>query len=197
MRRSALLLLAFTLFAPTLVAAKTYEIDKNHTSVTFRIRHLFTQVSGRFDKFGGIIEFDPANPQAAKVSGTIDVASVNTNQSKRDEHLRSPDFFDAKQHPTISFASTGVADIDATKKNGKMNGTLTIHGVTKPIVLDVSYLGEAKDPLGGTMRAAFSGKTTINRKDFGLMWNEAVETGGVLVGDEVEIAIDAEGVAQH
>ncbi len=184
--------------APVAGAASvtTYKVDPEHTSVTFRVRHLFTYVTGRFDRFEGTITFDPAQPEQVKVVGAIDVASVNTNVEERDKDLRSKRFFDAAQYPKITFVSTGVTDLDAAKKNGKLHGKLTIHGVEKPVVLDVSYLGEGKDPWGNR-RAGFSARTTINRKDFGLTWNETLETGGVLVGDEVRIEIEAEGMVEQ
>ncbi len=184
--------LALAISLPTLAHAKSYKIDPDHTSVTFRVRHLFTSVKGRFDKFDGKIDFDPAKPDAAKVEGTIDVSSINTNVPERDKHLRSPDFFDAAKFPKVTFVSTGVSGVDATKKAGKLLANLTIHGVEKQVTLEVSFLGEVKDPWGNT-KAGFTAQTTINRKDFGLTWNQALETGGALVGDDVMIEIDAEG----
>jgi polyisoprenoid-binding protein YceI len=175
--------------------ATTYKIDPEHTSVTFRVRHLFTQVSGRFDKFEGQIVFDPSHPEQTTVHGSIDVASVNTNVAERDTDLRSSRFFDAAKYPKITFVSNGVSGIDAAKKSGKLAGKLAIHGVEKPVVIEVTYLGEGKDPWGNR-RAGFSARTTINRKDFGLTWNETLETGGVLVGDDVQIEIEAEGLVE-
>jgi polyisoprenoid-binding protein YceI len=188
------LILAGALIAATTSAApaKTFTVDADHTSVSFRVRHLFTKVNGRFDKFSGKIDFDPAKPEQAKVEGTIDVSSINTNVDKRDNHLRSKDFFDVEKYPTITFTSTQVTDVDAANKTGKLHGNLTMHGVTKPVVLNVAFLGEATDPWGNK-KGGFNATTTINRTDFGLNWNETLETGGVLVGDEVEIEIAAEG----
>lgn len=174
---------------PQAVNAADYTVDSAHTNVTFHVRHLFTKVVGRFDRFSGKISFDPAKPEATKVEGSVDVTSINTNNEKRDKHLRAPDFFDAEKFPTITFSSTKVSDVSKTA--GKLHGTLTIHGVAKPVVLDVEFLGEGSDPWGNK-KAGFSAKTTINRKDFGLNWNETLETGGVLVGEEVEIEIAAE-----
>jgi polyisoprenoid-binding protein YceI len=184
-------LLSLTLLSPIFAYAKPYKVDSDHTSVTFRVRHLFTNVKGRFDRFDGTIEFDPAKPAESKVEGTIDATTINTNVAERDTHLRSKDFFDVEKFPKITFVSTGVTP-DSSGKSGKMQGKLTIHGVEKPVVLDVSYLGEVKDPWGKT-KAGFTAQTTINRKDFGLVWNETLETGGVLVGEEIQIEIDAEG----
>lgn len=194
-RPFGLLLLGASLYLPTTVLATTYKVDPDHTSVSFKVRHLFSQVKGRFDKFDGQITFDAAHPEQTKVSGTIEVASINTNVAERDKHLRSKDFFDVEKYPTLTFTSTGTSDIDASKKNGKLNGKISIHGVEKPVALEVSYLGEGKDPWGN-QRAGFSARTTINRKDFGLNWNETLETGGVLVGDEIQIEIEAEGLVE-
>lgn len=188
-----LLTLAALLAHSTLASATTYKVDQDHTSITFRVRHLFTQVSGRFDRFDGKISFDPAHPEQLKIEGSIDAASINTNVAERDKDLRSKRFFDVETYPKITFASTGVSDVDAAKTHGKLKGQLTIHGVQKPVVLEVSYLGAGKDPWGN-QKAGFTAKTTINRKDFGLTWNETLESGGVLVGDDVEIEIQAEGM---
>jgi polyisoprenoid-binding protein YceI len=185
-------LVALTIGAPAATLADIFLIDKDHTSVTFRIRHLFTKVSGRFDAFEGKVDFDPAKPDQTKVAGTIDVESINTNVENRDKHLRSKDFFDVEQYPQIKFASTKVTDVDTKALTGKLHGNLTIHGVEKPVVLDVQFLGRGKDPWGND-KAGFTATTKVNRKDFGLNWNETVETGGLLVGDEVEIEIAAEG----
>ena len=186
----ALALLLFTL--PSAGHAKDYAVDASHTNVLFHVRHLFTKVTGRFDKFEGTIAFDPAKPEATKVSGSVDATSINTNNEKRDTHLRSKDFFDVEKFPKITFVSTSLSEFDAAKKSGKLNGNLTIHGVEKPVVLHVEFLGEGSDPWGNA-KGGFSGKTTIDRKDFGLTWNETLEAGGVLVGDEVEIEISVEG----
>lgn len=187
------LLTATGSWAPAIQAAQ-YKVDPGHTSVTFQVRHLFTKVTGRFDTFDGTIEFDPAHPEQAVVSGSIDAASVNTNNDRRDKDLRSDHFFDVAKYPKISFTSTSVSAVDAAKHAGKMEGKLTIHGVERPVVLDVAYLGAGKDPWGNE-RAGFSGTTTINRKDFGLTWNQALEAGGVLVGDEITIDLQIEATA--
>ncbi len=189
----AVLGMAAFLASSAAASATTYKVDRDHTSITFRVRHLFTQVSGRFDRFDGKITFDPAHPDQVKVEGSIDVASINTNVEERDKDLRSKRFFDAETYPKITFVSTGVSDVDATKTHGKLKGQLTIHGVQKPVVLEVSYLGAGKDPWGN-QKAGFTATTKINRKDFGLTWNETLESGGVLVGDDVQIDIEAEGM---
>lgn len=171
--------------------AAIWKVDPDHTAVGFSVSHLFTRVQGRFDRFEGTIEFDPANPEATIVRGTIDARSINTNNERRDRHLRSDDFFDVEKYPTLSFESTGVRKVAGTR--GELEGRLTIHGVTRAVVIDVAFLGQGTDPWGN-VRAGFTGILKINRKDFGLNWNEVLETGGVLVGDEVEIRIDAEGI---
>jgi polyisoprenoid-binding protein YceI len=173
-------------------SAASFEVDAAHTTVGFSVRHLFTSVQGRFNEFQGKIEFDPANPATAKVEGTIRTTSINTSNEKRDTHLRSADFFDVEKFPEIKFVSTGVKNVDAAAKTGKLEGLLTIRDQARPVVLDVAFLGEGKDPWGNA-KAGFTATTTINRKDFGLAWNETLETGGVLVGDEVTITINVEG----
>ena len=194
MRRSATrLFTALLVFAFAHTAhATTWTVDPAHTTVGFTVSHLFTSVHGRFDRFDGTIEFDPDQPEAMVVRGSIEAASINTHQEKRDKHLRSSDFFDVEKYKTLEFESTGGLT-DFQGKRGKLAGTLTIHGVSKPVVLDVAFLGQGSDPWGN-VRAGFTATLTINRKDYGLNWNELLETGGFLVGDEVEIRIDAEGM---
>ena len=194
MLRRIPLLLALLLYAAYADAA-TYRVDPAHSSVTFRVRHLFSSVTGRFASFAGKIVYDEQQATKSSVEGEIDATSIDTNVKKRDDHLRSADFFDVAQYPKITFQSSGVTDVDPSGKKGKMNGTLTMHGVSKPVVLDVSFLGKGRDP-NGKQRAGFHATTTVDRKEFGLTWNKAMETGGVLVGDEVTIEIDAEGVEE-
>ncbi len=188
------LLSAFSFGQAAAARAESYKVDTDHTGVTFAVRHLFTKVNGRFDKFDGTISFDPKAPEKTTVEGSIDAASINTNVDKRDAHLRSKDFFDIATYPKITFKSTKVTDLDAAKQHGKLHGLLKIRDVEKPVVLDVTFLGAGKDPWGN-VKAGFTARTTINRKDFGLNWNETLETGGLLVGDEVEVDISAEGNA--
>lgn len=170
----------------TASAVKTYAIDKSHSEVTFQVRHLITKVRGHFEDYAGTIEFDAANPANSKVNVTIQVASIDTKEAQRDGHLKSDDFFSAEKFPTITFVSTKI-----TPKGGEdfqVEGDLTIRDVTKSVVLPVTHLGTAKDPWGN-LKLAFEGETTINRKEFGLNWNAALETGGFLVGDEVKIGL--------
>ena len=178
---------------PSLSWAAVYKVDPDHTTVSFKVRHLFSKVQGLFNKYEGTIDYESGKPDTWKTSGTIDTTSINTNVPERDKHLRSADFFDVEKYPTINFKSTKVKD--ATETNAKLEGLLTIHGVEKPVVLDVEIRGVGKDPWGNT-RAGFTAVTKINRKDFRLNWNEALETGGVLVGDEIEITLEIEGVLQ-
>jgi len=192
-RRVSGLALVALMAAPLASFAAEYKVDKAHTTVSFKIRHLFTNVAGRFDDFDGAVSFDPAAFADSTVSGAIQVASINTNNEKRDTHLRSADFFDVEKYPTITFKSTKVTDIDEAKNTAKLHGNLTMHGVEKPIVLDVAYLGTGKDPWGNT-RGGFVATTTLNRKDFGITWNETLESGGLLLGEEVEVEINFEGM---
>jgi polyisoprenoid-binding protein YceI len=194
MLKRTLLFIALALCV-TRADAATYRVDPAHSSVMFRVRHLFSSVTGRFSSFDGKVVYDEQQPAKSAVEGTIDAASIDTNVKKRDDHLRSADFFDVAKYPNISFQSSGFTDVDATGKRGKMNGTLTMHGVSKPVVVDVSFLGKGRDP-GGKQRAGFHGTTTVNRKDFGLNWNKTLESGGLLVGDDVTIEIDVEAVEE-
>ena len=193
MRRSVRISGIFALviaFAATAHAAN-WKMDQSHTTVGFGVDHLFTSVQGRFDRFDGTIVFDPEKPESAVVRATVEAASINTNNEKRDKHLRGADFFDVEKYPTLEFESTGLKEWEG--KKGKLAGNLTIHGVTKPVEFDVAFLGQGSDPWGN-VRSGFRATLTINRKDYGLNWNKALETGGLLVGDEIEIRIDAEGI---
>ena len=189
-RFGAILALAFFMSGHGAWAA-TYALDHDHTSISFKIRHLFSNVRGSFREFEGTVEYEPGKPETWKTNATIQAASIDTQVAARDKHLRSKDFFDVENYPTITFKSTKVAD--ATETGGKLEGLLTIHGVEKPVVLDLEIHGAGKDPWGN-VRAGFTATAKINRKDFGLTWNEAVETGQWLVGDEVEISLEVEGI---
>lgn len=183
---------ALTLLGAGLSWAAEYTIDPDHSKVLFKIRHLgISTVTGRFDKFSGAFAFDPKNIQASKVTATVEATSIDTDVAKRDEHLRSADFFDVEKFPQITFVSKEIRDAQGGKF--KVAGDLTIHGVTKPVTLDVELVGTVKDPWGNE-RAGFSATATINRKDFGLTWNKALETGGLLVGEEVWISLEIEGI---
>ena len=181
------------LVASPALAADTLVIDKSHSEAGFQVRHLVSKVSGRFGEFSGTVAMDPANPGASSVVFTIEAASIDTDNADRDKHLRSPDFFDVANHPAITFKSERI------KATGKdhyaVTGTLTMRGVAKTITLPVSYLGAGKDPWGNE-RAGFSTAVTLNRKDFGIVWNKALDNGGFLLGDEVAVTVNLEAVKQ-
>lgn len=185
--------LAVASAAPSVAnAAETqWKLDPDHSQVGFRVRHMMVSwARGHFEKFQGTLVLDEAAPERARIDVTIDAASVNTNVAKRDEHLRSTDFFDVTRFPTLTFKSKRVE----ARGDGRLDvlGDLTIRGVTKPVTLEVSDFGAPrKDPWGGTRRGA-TATARINRKDFGLVWNGVVEGGGVLVGDEVLLQLEIE-----
>ncbi len=172
---------------------RTFIIDKAHSEVAFQVRHLITRVRGRFTDFDGTIVFDESRLAGASVSITIKAASIDTSEPDRDTHLRSADFFSVDEHPTITFASRRVQPTGA--RTFDVTGELTIRGVTREITMPVEYLGTAADPWG-KQRAGFEAETTLNRKDFGLTWNAALETGGFLVGDEVKVTFSIQAIAQ-
>lgn len=176
-----------------LAFADTWNIDGSHSSAQFSVRHLMiSNVRGEFGKVSGTLNYDPADPKKATVEASIDVSSITTRDEKRDGHLKSPDFFDVAKFPTITFKSKKVEA--AGKGKLKVTGDLTLHGVTKEVKLDVAGPSAAiKDPWG-LERGAASATTKINRKDFGLTWNKALETGGLAVGEEVSITLDIEFV---
>ncbi len=164
----------------------TYQIDPAHSEVAFQVRHLLSKVRGRFSVFSGTVEFDESAPTSAKVTVEIDAASIDTRTADRDTHLRSEDFFFVERFPTLTFTSTSVIPRGADAFD--VAGQLTIRGISQDVVLPVDFLGKAKDPWGND-KIAFETELTINRKDFGLHWNAALETGGFLVGDQVKITI--------
>jgi polyisoprenoid-binding protein YceI len=171
----------------------TWNIDPSHSGVHFTVRHMVvSKVRGSFDRWQGAIDFDPQNPAASKVTVRIDAASIDTREEKRDAHLRSADFFDVEHHPALTFESKKVEKLDGNEY--RVTGDLTLRGVTREVVLDAEYLGTGKDPRGN-QRLGFSAQTSINRKDFGLSWNQVLEAGGVLVGEKIEIALDVQAVA--
>jgi polyisoprenoid-binding protein YceI len=172
-----------------------WNIDTSHASASFSARHMMiSTVRGSFTKVTGAINFDPANVDAASVEVTIEVASMgSTGFAQRDQHLLSPDFLDAANFPVITFKSTKVESTGEGK--AKITGDLTIRDVTKSVVIDAELIGVGKNPFGGQEVAGFTGTTKINREDFGLNWNVALETGGWLVGKEIQIGLDVEAVA--
>lgn len=170
----------------------TWNIDTTHSEVGFWVRHLMvTKVRGQFRNWKGQMAIDGENLATAKISAEVQIDSVDTREPKRDGHLKSADFFDAENHPTMKFESKALT---MKGDSGTLTGSLTIRGTTKDVSFAVTSLGKAKDPWGG-QRWAFEGHTVINRKDFGLNWNQALEAGGVLVGDEVHIELQAQFVA--
>jgi len=190
-RRMILSAAVLCLVAPGLLHAAPWEFDPAHTGVHFKVRHLMiSSVRGEFEKVTGKIVYDESDVTKSSADIAIETASINTRVAKRDEHLRSPDFLDVAKYPAITFKSKRVEK--AGNGTLKMTGDLTIRGVTKEVVLTVEGPTPAiKDP-GGNHRVGGQAGTKINRKDFGLVWNKALETGGVVVGDEVEISIDVE-----
>lgn len=174
----------------TLAEAAEWQADTTHSVLTFKIRHLFSKVQGGFDEWSANLFFDPEAMEQASVEVTIQAASIDTGNEKRDGHLRSADFFDVEQYPTITFVSSMV---EQTDEGYLVHGTLTMHGVSKEIAIPVEFLGAGPDPWG-RVRAGFSGSVTIDRKDYGMEWNKALDKGGVMLGDEVEIDIEIEAV---
>jgi len=174
-----------------LAAPQTYEIDPVHSRVEFTIRHMFSKVTGNFGAFKGTISYDAATPATSSVSVEIDASSIDTNNERRDGHLKSPDFFDVAKYPALTFTSTKVTPVSEGKF--KVEGNLTMHGVTKPAVLDAAFLG-AGPGLDGVTRAGFEGTTKVDRKDFGIVWNKALDQASTLLGDDVLINLEIEAV---
>ena len=182
-----------TLSIPVVSSASTWQIDPDHSNLGFKVKHLMvSNVKGSFEKHSGTVEINDKDITKSRVEVTIDTSSINTNVQKRDEHLRSADFFDVAKYPVMTFVSKKVTK--AGKDKLKVTGDLTLHGVTREVTLDVEGpTKESKDPWGNFRRGA-TATTKINRKDFGLNWNKALETGGVLVGEEVAITLEIEMV---
>ena len=184
--------IALVVALPVLAHADTWQIDPAHTNVEFTVRHMMiSNVKGQFQKTSGTITTNGNDPASATIDATIDASSIDTRVDKRDAHLKSPDFLDVAKFPTITFKSTKV-EADGPNK-WKVTGDLTLHGVTKPVVLDVEGSGPPIQVMGNT-RAGASATAKIKRSDFGLTWNKALESGGVMVGDDVAISIDVEAV---
>jgi len=192
-RLATVLAAAVTLALPAFALADVWQIDQDHSSVGFKVRHMMvSNVKGDFAKFSGKVDFDNADVSKSKVSVSIDTASVETGVGKRDDHLKSADFLDVAKYPTMTFVSKKVTK--AGKDKLKLDGYLTLHGITREVVLDVEgYSGVSKDPWGN-LRRGVTASTHISRKDFGLVWNAALETGGVAVADDVLINLEIEMV---
>ena len=186
---AAILAAAFT--AGSIAQAKpvTWDIDPAHSAVTFSIRHIFAKVPGTFDKISGSVVYDPENVGGSSTQVEIQAASINTKNDRRDNHLRSADFFETEKYPTITFRSTAVKDLGGGKH--ELTGDLTMHGVTKPVTLAVTFLG-AGPGMGDRQVAGFEAAGTVNRKDFGILWNKPLDQGGLLLGDDVAITITVE-----
>jgi len=190
-RLAAIFTAVALLVLPSLVLASDWNIDPQHSNIGFKVRHMMvSNVKGVFAKVQGMVTVDDQDITKSSVRATIDTASIDTGVEKRDNDLRSPNFLDTAKYPAMTFVSTKVA------KNGahglKVTGDLTLHGVTRPVVLDVEEVSqESKDPMGNLRRGA-SATAKINRKDFGLTWNKVLETGGVVVGEEVAIILEVE-----
>lgn len=175
------------------MALTTFAFDASHSHIAFTVRHMvFAKVRGEFTGWKGTVQIDDQNLAASRVEVTIDAASISTHEEKRDGHLKSADFFDVENHKELTFRATGV---EGSGKGFKLKGDLTIRGTTKPVVLDVEELGRGKDPWGNE-RVGYGATAKIDRREFGLNFNQVLETGGVLVGDTVDIAIDVELIKQ-
>jgi polyisoprenoid-binding protein YceI len=173
-------------------AGETFVVDKYHSEATFQIRHLITRVSGKFNEVSGSINVERSNPTLSSVEFTIKTASIDTGVAPRDNDLRGPNFFEVDKYPEITFKSTSI------KPSGKkdvydVTGAFTMHGVTKIITIPVEFLGFAKDPQGKE-RAGFVAHTSLNRQDYGIKWNKALDNGGALLGDDVDITVNVDAV---
>lgn len=169
-----------------------WNIDASHSNLQFSVRHMvISKVRGAFERFTGSFDLDEANGYApSNVNVTIDASSIQTREPKRDEHLRSKDFLDVETYPTLSFVG---ASAERRGERFEIRGELSLHGVTRPVVLEVEFQGQGKDPWGGE-RAAFSARTSIDREAFGLHWNQVLEAGGVLVGTKIEVELEVQAV---
>ena len=185
--RTLLILSAFAAL-PLFADAETYVAHKNHSKAMFKVRHMMANVVGQFRDFTADVNIDRANPEKSSVEFTIQAASIDTGNTNRDNHLRSGDFFDVEKFPAITFKSTAIAA--KSKNEFAVTGDLTMHGVTKRVTLPVTFLGFLKTPRGE--KAGFEIETTIDRKDFGVVWNRNLDEGGVLLGDDVKVTINLE-----
>ncbi len=176
-------------------AVSTWTIDPVHSSVGFTVRHLaLTTFKGRFHTVTGVVEIDEANPRRSSVNAAVEIASIDIRGERLAGHVNSEQFFDAANHPQMTFRSTGVAPID--DRHWQIAGDLTIRGTARPVVLETEYLGQAKHPFSGKTVAGFRAETSINRVDFGLAWNVPMDTGAQYVGEEVRISLEIEAVRQ-
>ena len=182
--------------ASSAVTPKTFEtfvVDPDHSEVGFSVRHLLSRTRGRFGRFRGVVHLDRRQPERSSVQFTVEAASIDTRQKDRDGHLRSGDFFDAANHPEISFVSTSIRRTSDDRYD--VTGRFTLRGFTRELTLPVTFHGVARDPWGGE-RAGFSTEIELNRKEFGMVWNAALDNGGFVLGDEVRVTIDLETMRQ-
>jgi polyisoprenoid-binding protein YceI len=177
--------------ATTGLDTQTFAIDTDHSDVGFSVRHMLSRTRGRFARFSGQIQLDREQPERSSIVFEVDPASIDTRQPDRDAHLKSGDFFDVEHFPVIRFASSRMTKLAADRF--RVEGTLDLRGILKPMSLEVTYHGVAKDPWGNE-RAGFSTEAVINRKEFGMVWNAALDNGGLILGDDVTLAIDLETV---
>lgn len=194
MRRALTYALSLALLLPALAAAQpaVYKVDSDHSGVGFTIRHFVSNVPGRFKDFDGVIKYDAKNPAASSVSFTIQAASIDTDNPDRDNHLRGADFFDVEKFPTLTFSSTSVKAVDADTL--EVTGDLTMKGQTKKVTVPVDILGSVKTPRGE--KAGFETAFKLDRKEYGITWNRALDTGGAILGDDVKISISIEADRQ-
>ena len=194
MRRALTYALTLALLLPALAVAApiVYKVDSDHSGVSFTIRHFVSNVPGRFKDFEGVIKYDPQNPSASTVNFTIQAASIDTDNTDRDNHLKGPDFFDVTKFPTLTFSSTAVKAVDADTL--EVTGELTIKGVTKKVTVPVDLLGSVKTPRGE--KAGFETAFKLDRKEYGITWNRALDNGGAILGDDVKINISVEADRQ-
>ncbi|HKA25703.1 MAG TPA: YceI family protein [Candidatus Eisenbacteria bacterium] len=181
---------AKTAAAPAPSGPQTFVLDKAHCYVGFQVRHIVSHVPGKFDNFTGQVTFDPKNLASMQVSADIDANSIDTSNEKRDNHLRSADFFDVANNPKITFKSTAVKSVDAT--HADLTGDLMMRGVTKPVTLHVELLGVMVGQNG--QRAGFEAHATVNRQDFGINWNRTLDNGSLLLSDDVDLVIQVEAM---
>lgn len=185
--------LSIAVMASATAWATEYKVDRDHSHVGFTVRHIVSRVPGEFKDFSGEFNFDSQSPSNDKVKFVVQTSTISTDNEKRDAHLKSPAFFDVARYPTMTFDSTKVTSAGHDKY--RIQGKLTLHGVTRPVIFDVDYLGTAKDPWGNT-RSGFTATTVLNRKDYGMVWNKTLDAGGLMVGDKVDVKLDIEAVEQ-
>lgn len=190
------LILSAALTVSSFALASTWEIDTAHAAGNFSVKHMMvSNVNGTLGDVTGKVEVDDKDITKSKVEASIDLKGINTKQSKRDDHLRSADFFEVEKFPVLTFKSTKIEKGEGTKL--KVTGDLSMHGVTKSVVLDGELTAEVINPFSGAKARGFSASTTLNRKDYGLNWNKAIEAGGLLVGEEVKVTVEAELVKKE